>query len=732
MTQDNAFSLLAPELQRWAYRQGWSDLNAVQKAALLPVLEGKSDVIISASTAGGKTEAAFLPALTAVKKDKKIKGVSILCVSPLKALINDQYRRLDLITQDLNIPVTPWHGDISTGFKDKVLKCPSGIILTTPESLESMLINRKNWLQEALHNLKYIIIDEFHAFMGTPRGYQLQSQLHRIDNLCGRLIPRIALSATFSDQNSVSSHLRPRGGLPCKIVCGENKEKDSLALQLRGYEIKAPDQSEVNVLVYPQANDSLELENDLFRLMRGKVNLVFCNSRVTTDTLAFDLKELSEKNFVPNEFFPHHGSLSKNMRESLEHRLIEGRLPTTAVCTATLELGIDISDVNSIAQIDAPLSVASMRQRLGRSGRRDHKAVLRLFIPVFDEHPIFNFGLSEEIFLSAAMVNLLLKRWYEPSMEHEYAFSTMIQQTLSVIASFGSVSAKQLYELLCHTGPFLLCSMKTFAQFLRDLGAADLITQLNDGTLALGLTGESLVSDYRFYTAFSTPIEYTIENDGRKIGTAPLTRSFEEGETFTFAGQSWIVVFFGTSNRVIGVKKYPEKSLPLLMNGNIGNVHNEVYAEMRRLYVEEDMPAYLNKSAKKLFLKGCETFRKYQLDRRIVINAPAGLEIYPFRSDKVLLTMKLMLKRHGIKCDQLNSHLYLKFTSKDTLAQAVAEIVKEKEVDEIKLVSGIGNLDKEKYDQYLSTDLKRLSYAYCALDIAGAMECFNDIAKQIL
>lgn len=727
------FKKLDPALQRWIFRQGWQDLLPVQKAALDPVLEGKSDVIISASTASGKTEAAFLPALTAVNRPEVKKGIRILCVSPLKALINDQYRRLDLMTGEMHLRITPWHGDVGGGHKDQLIKDPDGVLLTTPESLESLLISRRRWLKDALAPLHYIIVDEFHAFMGTQRGYQLQSQLHRVENLCGRLIPRIALSATFSNSDDIALYLRPQGNMPCKVVTGEKTEEDTLALQLRGYAVDVPvkDKKEPQKDVHEDPENYQELATDLFRLMRGKVNLVFCNSRFQTELIAGILQEMSEKTFVPNEFFPHHGSLSKELRESLEHRLIEGRLPTTAVCTATLELGIDISDVQSIAQVEAPLSVASIRQRLGRSGRRDHKSVLRLFIPEYFFPGEQNFCLCESTFISAAIINLLLQRWYEPPLKHEYAFSTMLQQTLSVIASVGSASAGQLYALLCKTGSFTLCSPKIFAEFLRDLGANDLITQLNDGTLTLGLEGEKLVSDWSFYSAFSAPPEYIIENDGRRVGSVPLTTPLQVGDFFMFAGRNWQVVFFSSEKRVIGVKKTPYSAAPLLVNGSGGQVHDRVREEMYQLYLKGEVPPYLNKQAKMNFMHGLMTFKRYHMDKKLVIAAPKGLEIYPWKGDRIMRTMGMMLKRHSVNSSVYLSHLELQYCSLDTLREAVKEICAHPEVTAFELTDKMGNLNYEKHDHYISKDLKRLSYAWSSLDVPGALECFRKIAKEL-
>ena len=371
-------SLIDKDLRRFMFKKGWQELKPIQNNAVKPILERKTDVIISASTASGKTEAAFLPALTAIASSKELKGIRILYVSPLKALINDQYRRLEEMTEFLDVKVTPWHGDVSASKKNKLMDEPEGVILTTPESLESLLINHVQWIKNSMQNLFYVVIDEFHAFMGTQRGYQLQSQLHRIENLIGKRVCRIALSATFSNANGVISYLRPNSKVPCVVITSPDSSKDKLSVQIKGYEHQElPEEEEGKVLPY----EFEEIANDIFRLLRGSTNLVFCNSRFTTESLAAKLESLSKKKFVPNEFFPHHGSLSKELRESLEYRLQEGRWPTTAICTATLELGIDISDVASIAQVEHPITVASLRQRLGRAGRRDHNAILRVFLP---------------------------------------------------------------------------------------------------------------------------------------------------------------------------------------------------------------------------------------------------------------------------------------------------------------------------------------------------------------
>lgn len=723
----SVLDLLDKDLRRFMFKKGWQELKPIQINAIKPILERKTDVIISASTASGKTEAAFLPALTAIAKSRELGGVRILYISPLKALINDQFRRLEEMTEFLNLKVTPWHGDVAASKKNSLMNVPEGIMLTTPESLESLLINHMQWIKDSMKNLFYVVIDEFHAFMGSQRGYQLQSQLHRIENLVGRKITRIALSATFSDANGVLGYLRPNSNTPCQVITSPDSSKDTLSVQIKGYDHKeiAPE-DEGKVL--PEEFD--EIATDIFRLLRGSTNLVFCNSRFVTESLASKLELLSKKRFVPNEFFPHHGSLAKDLRESLEFRLQEARWPTTAICTATLELGIDISDVASIAQVEPPVTVASLRQRLGRAGRRDHNAILRVFLPEVTT-PTKHCECFENTALCVAMIELLLERWYEPPLTQEYSFSTLLQQVLSVIAAFGSVTAKALFDLLCKTGPFNLCSAKIFSLFLKDLGAHDLIVQLNDGSLALGLEGEKLVSSWSFYAAFDTPKEYTIEHDGHSIGTVPLTRAISIDDTFLFAGRGWKVNFFSQERRIIGVKPYQYDAQPLNISGSSGHIHDVVREKMYEIYSKGVVPQYLSKKAKEHLLFGIELFKQKDLKNRHLYDGPSGISLFPWKGDRVLRTIVLMLKKEAINAAAYKSHIELEYTPMDSLKVAVFNILDKRDINSSDLVKKIGNLDRDKHDGYISPELKRLSYAHSELDVEGALSFFEKLRKEL-
>lgn len=179
-TGSDPFDLLHPGIRRWVWQQGWGDLRPVQRAAIPPLVAGGQDVIVAAQTAGGKTEAAFLPLLSRIA-DEPAGGFRLLCVRPLKALINDQFRRLDALCEALEVPVFRWHGDVSAAHKQKARQRPAGVLLMTPESLEATFVRRGLEVPRLFGALDAVVIDELHAFIGSDRGRQLQSLLHRLE-----------------------------------------------------------------------------------------------------------------------------------------------------------------------------------------------------------------------------------------------------------------------------------------------------------------------------------------------------------------------------------------------------------------------------------------------------------------------------------------------------------------------------------------------------------------------
>ena len=312
-----------------------------------------------------------------------------LYISPLKALINDEFARLGPFFEHLGFPSYPWHGDIAASIKKQFRKEPRGILLITPESLEGLFVIQGFYIHSIFRNLRFVVVDELHSFISAERGKQLQSLLHRLEFAIRRRVPRIGLSATLGDMALAADFLRPGSGDDVLQIISSVTGQE-IKLIIRGYEARTPKLSVSNsdaAMDGADQNDPAEVDNatlaigeDIFKSLRGSSNLAFANSRSNVEKYADLLRRRCESERLPNEFWPHHGSLSKDLRESVEAALKDKARPATAICTSTLELGIDIGSVKSVAQIGAPYSVASLRQRMGRSGRRGEPAILRLYI----------------------------------------------------------------------------------------------------------------------------------------------------------------------------------------------------------------------------------------------------------------------------------------------------------------------------------------------------------------
>ena len=724
MATKDPYSLLDVDIQKYIHLRGWQDLKEIQKLAIAPILEQKQDVIIAAGTASGKTEAAFLPAITKIKQNPQ-EGILILSISPLKALIDDQTARLQEICQKLKINVTPWHGDVNASSKQKQIKNPSGIILITPESLEALLINKRTWLATALKNLQYIIIDEFHAFIGTNRGIQLLSQLHRIENLIGKSVIRIALSATFNNEIDISRYLRPVN--ICNIgttILKTSSGHSSLAVQVKSYHTE--------YLKENTSKDYSEIVADIFKLCRGKTNLIFANSRENCEKIASMLSKLCEINNVPNEFFPHHALLSKDFRKSLELRLKQNKLPTTVICTSTLELGIDIADVDTIGQIDYTTSVASLRQRLGRSGRRDGQAKLRIFATSNQDPLLTKLALSS--FISAAMINLLLKKWNEPTNQQDLYLSTLLQQTLSVITSYGSVSAKTLYNLLCKSGPFNNITKEIFITLLQDMGNNGLIMQMQDGKLCIANEGDRFINHHNFYTSFDTVEEMIVEYNNKIIGRVPkaASRFLETDDKFLLSGQAWKIIFINDKTNLIAVKPTASIAKALDVNANYTQLHAKVAQEVYKLYAQSTQcPLYFSKHSKLIFSEAQKCFKELNLDINNYCVYMENLYITPWLSNMTTRAIYLLLKNENIKSTLYDSIIVIEYCSLATLRYTLIEILNKPKIDVTQLLKKVKSLEMDKNDKFLCRHLQELAYATRNLDIDGAYAFLDKLYKQI-
>lgn len=706
---DDAFSLLHPAVQRWVRDQGWAKLREVQEKAILHLSNSNRDLLISATTAAGKTEAAFLPLLgkTAARHET---GVSILYVAPLKALINDQFMRLGTLCEKLETSVVRWHGDAPQGPKTAVLKKPSGIVLITPESIEAMLVRRPASAEAMFGNLDAIIVDELHAFLQGPRGLHLSSLLHRLELLNDRRPQRVGLSATIGDFDYAAKWLSSTAETKAGILAVEGKGP-SIKLQIRGY-IDPPkgDGDEAN-LGEENPEDALsQIADHAFSVLRGDNNLMFAGSRRNVEALADKLRQRSEREKLPNEFFPHHGSLSRDLREELETRLKDNRLPTTAIATTTLELGIDIGSVRSVAQYGPPRSLSSLKQRLGRSGRREGaSAIFRNYVRerylTDDSDPLDTLRLST--IQAVAAIRLLLDRFVEPPELDASLFSVAVHQVLSFIAGSGGAKATSLYRGLCCPGPFAQILPSDFATLLKGLagGEEPLLEQAPDGTIMLGSMGERITASRDFYANFQSNEEWRVSNQGRTLGTIPLINAFGVGSIIGFAGRRWRVTAVDDRAKVVEVVAHPAGRIPKFDRISGEPVHDRLVKEMLRVFAADDVPEYLDATATRCLLEGRTAFRQMGLGSNAFLQGDKDVHVLTWRGSTINSVLSVLLTSTGIACEAFDVGVTVTGASLDDTRDVLASIGECPPIAE--LAGFVENLVVDKFDEFVPSELLR-------------------------
>lgn len=720
------FERLDERIRRWVWQKGWTSLRDAQERAIPALLGADTDVIIAAATAAGKTEAAFLPIFTVLLNSPE--PATVLYISPLKALINDQWGRLNELCDSLEIPVTGWHGDIAYSKKQKFLKSPNGVLLITPESLEALFVNRGSSIPGMMANIKYIVIDELHAFIGFERGKQIQSLMHRVELAIGRQVPRVGLSATLGDMSLAAKFLRP--SLPDSVQLIESKDGgQELKVLIKVY-IEGKTEPDEERDEDDPTSPYVAISNDLYRALRGSNNLVFPNSRSNVEKYTDRLRRLCEQDKVPNQFWAHHGSLSKTYREETEQALKSGDVPATAICTSTLELGIDIGSVKSICQIGRPPAVSSLRQRLGRSGRRKgESAILRGYIIERELSPKTSISdsLREDLIQTIAMVRLLISGWFEPPLAGGLHASTLVQQILSVISERGGIMARDLWHGLLSPGaPFEGFTPDDFIGLLRQMGGLKLIQQDSSGLLLHGEVGEKLVNNHEFYASFVSDEEYRLICASTQVGLIPISRPLITGQKIIFAGRRWQVLEVNEKKKFILVA--PSKGgTPPVFDNCLASVHERVRGEMRNVLAGGFDVPFLDTRAKELLSEARENFKRFDLDSTTLIEVGNNsVQLFPWSSDIAHDAFVLLMKKNNI--DAVNEGIYILINcSKEKMLNVIVSI-NDSHVLSTDLLDGVRNLNREKWDWALPDRILRKSFSSLRLDLEGAL----GICKKVI
>jgi len=735
-SDSQGFARLDERIQRWIWSEGWTTLRDAQELSIPALIDADRDVIVAAATAAGKTEAAFFPILTHLLRHEPDIG-SVLYISPLKALINDQWGRLNDLCESLEVPVVGWHGDVAANRKHQFLKNPRGILLITPESLEALFVMRGSAMPGLMAGVRYIVVDELHAFIGSERGKQLQSLLHRVERVAGRSVPRVGLSATLGDMRLAARFLRPSAGDKVHLIVAQSGGQE-LKILLKGYTEMPPRIESEPEIENPELEDVVPgsvvaVAAHLYQVLRGSNNLVFPNSRRSVEIYADLLRRHCERECLPNEFWAHHGSLAKDYREEAERALKDGGRAATAICTTTLELGIDIGSVKSICQVGPPPSVASLRQRLGRSGRRKGEpAILRSYCiePALEPKSSISDNLREGLVQSVAMMRLLIGGWFEPPRVGGIHASTLVQQILSIIAERGGAHARELWETLAaEGGPFKGLSREDFLLLLKRMGELHLLIQDSSGLLLHGELGEKLVNHYEFFAAFSSDEEFRLVCDGKALGSLPVTRPLVPEQRIIFAGRRWRVLEVDGDKKLIVVA--PDKGgAPPAFDGSGAMVHDRVRQEMRIVLASSDRVPFLDEGAQALLEEGRNCYQRVALDANQVLERGNEICLITWRGDWVNDALALLLARYGLQASNEGLVVNITGSTKEHVLEAMGEIAELENIDPMVLLNEAKNTLREKWDWALPEAIGRRSFASLCLDLTGALNTARCISPS--
>ncbi|MEU6567413.1 DEAD/DEAH box helicase [Streptomyces parvulus] len=499
---------------------GWPGLRPLQEEAITPLTNG-TDAVLIAPTAGGKTEAACFPLLSRMAQEKW-DGTSVLYVCPLKALLNNLLPRLETYTSWLGRTTALWHGDVTHSRRKRVLRERPDVLLTTPESLEAMLVSTNVDHRAFFSGLRAVVVDEVHAFAGDDRGWHLLAVLERLERVAGRPVQRVGLSATVGNPDELLTWLQGARAGQCAAQV--------VAPQLRE---KAPELPPPGDVQLDYVGSLANAATVITALHRGEKRLVFCESRKEVEELGAALRAKGVTTFLS------HASLSADERRRAEDAFAEAR-DCVIVATSTLELGIDVGDLDRVVQIDAPGTVASFLQRLGRTGRRPGSRRNCLFLATDDT------GL-----LTAAALLLLWSRgWVEPVVAPPEPRHIAAQQVLALCLQEHLVGDRLWQEWWGGLGP-LGPSAEPIVRHLIEEGFLD-----RDGNLLfIGPEAEKRFG-YRHFmdltAVFTAAPEFTVLSGRTEIGTTDpvlLTEEVVGPRRLLLAGRSWQVTYIDWSRR---------------------------------------------------------------------------------------------------------------------------------------------------------------------------------------
>ena len=780
----DVFDRYAPFVQNFIYAHGWEQLRGVQVAAADAIFNTNDNVLLTAGTASGKTEAAFFPILTEFWEDPPA-TVGAIYIGPLKALINDQFLRLDDLCAEAGIPVWRWHGDVAQSHKARLLKHPSGILQITPESLEALLLHKHSAIASLFGDLRYVVIDEVHSLLRGDRGGQCLACIERLSRLAGVQPRRIGLSATIGDPEACGRYLSAGTGRGCVIpridapgqrwrvsmehfyvtgpqapdrewpqdipetalaVPGDEPEYEAPDDPISSQPIPSPDErpeeAAATQLALPDpeaATDQAPVWADpgvghIFEHTRGRKCLVFCNSREEAEDVTTTLRQYCEARHEPDRFLIHHGNLSQAIRENAEDLMRDEAVGLTTVTTATLELGIDIGQLERAFQIDAPFTVSSFLQRMGRTGRRGQPP--EMWFVMREEQPEARALLPEtvpwKLLQGIALVQLYLEeRWVEPPSLDGLPYSLLYHQTMATLASCGELTPAALAQRVLTLTPFHRVSLDDFRCLLLHLIETNHIERTEGGGLIVGLAGERVTNNFKFYAVFAENEEYTVRSESQELGT--IVQPPPVGERIAIAGHVWVVEEIDHKRHLIEATQVKGK-VPAYFGEVAGDINTRVLERMRQVLREDRSYPYLMHNAQARLAQARHVSANAHLTDQPLVNLGGNVWcLFPWLGSYAFLALERFLKircseQLGLKGLDPARPYFMQFKMKASADEfyRVLHEQAEQPLDPMELVYPGEVPYFDKYDPMVPPELIRKGFAYGVLDVQGMLACIAE------
>ena len=734
----SVFERYAPFVRDYIYEQEWQNLRGIQIAAAEAIFHTDDHVLLTASTASGKTEAAFFPIITLFREEPPT-SVGCIYIGPLKALINDQFERLTELCRRADIPVWHWHGDVGQTHKARLMKRPSGILQITPESLEALLLHRHAAIPKLFGDLRFVVIDEVHSLLRGDRGGQTLCLIERLSRIAGVTPRRIGLSATIGDAKRVGDFLAAGTGRETLVPQIEAKgSKWRLSLEHFYVRDTQAGDGRDDISVQPVLDAPTDTPPEhadpglgyIFAHTRGKKCLVFVNSREECEAVTTTLRAYCEKQHEPDRFLIHHGNLSAAFRETAEARMKDEDSLFTTCTTATLELGIDIGRLERAFQIDAPWTVSSFLQRMGRTGRRGQPQEMHFVVreDAPEARALLPATIPWKLLQGIALIQLYLEeRWVEPPRLDRLPFSLLYHQTMSVAASCGELAPRALADRVLSLHVFHRITQEDYRTLLRHLVQQEHLQMTERGGLIVGLAGERVVQSFRFYGVFQENEEYTVRSESQEIGT--IVTPPPVGEKIAIAGHVWRVLEVDRKHHLVYCEMV-KGNVPAYFGECPGDIHTHILRRMRQVLREELLPPYLMKNAVARLTQARSTARHSRTAEDVLI--PLGGEMYallPWLGSYAFLALERFLRircgtRIGLRGFESMRPYFMQFTMKASPAEFFAVLAEEaaQEFDPMELLYPDEVPIFDKYDEFLPTELVRRGFAYGILDVKGMRE----------